>query len=434
MSIASKIPQRRVSCDSLVALGKVTASGNTLFAKNSDRPARECQPLVSIPAARHAPGATVRCQYIEIAQVETTLRVLGSRPFWLWGLEHGVNEAGVVAGNHTVFTRDKPAGHKLIGMDLVRLGLERGATARAAVDVICELVERHGQGGSGYHDSDFPYHSSFLVADRRQAFLVETSDQRWALREIRSSGSATNHVTIGRDWDDLSDTAVTHAMAQGWCSGDGERFDFAGAYRDSSLIPPTFSSGRYRRTCEILSAARGQVSEATLRRALRDHYDGPVYRGTYLPEDERYLSLCMHADPIGATTAGAVVEIPADGGPIRFAACLGAPCVGVFIPLYVAGELPSQLCRGDAEPDDDSPWWRFRRLLEAVEVDHARWGPLVRHEWDRDEEEMMAEALRLERNLASRPGDASGELTAFMQRCTARVLERLAEITEMIAT
>src|SRR5690606_30791174 len=115
-------------------------------------------------------------------------------------------------------------------------------------------------------------------------FLVETSDRRWALREIRSSGSATNHVTIGRDWDDLSDTAVTHAMAQGWCAGAGERFDFAGAYRDASLIPPTFSSGRYRRTCEILSAAQGQVSEATLRRALRDHYDGPVYRGNYPPE------------------------------------------------------------------------------------------------------------------------------------------------------
>ncbi len=434
MSTEASTRQPRVSCDSLVALGAATASGAVLFAKNSDRPGRECQPLVLLPAVQHPPDSRVRCQYIEIAQVAQTLRVLGSRPFWLWGLEHGVNEAGVAIGNHTVFTRDKPDGHKLIGMDLVRLGLERGATARQAVAVICDLVERHGQGGSGYHDADFPYHSSFLVADREQAILVETSDRHWAARRIDGIGSATNHLTIGTDWGALSDGAISHAVAAGWWSAGGGRFDFAAAYRDASWIPPTFSSGRYRRTCEILANQRGEIGEATLRRALRDHYDGPVFRGNFPADDERYLSVCMHADPIGATTAGAVVEIPSDRAlPIRFAACLGAPCVGVFLPLYIAGKLPEPLTRGGAEAGDDSPWWRFRRLLEAVEGDPERWGPRVRREWDGDEAEMMAEALRLERGLADGRGDGRRELTEFMQRCTARVLDRLDAITAIVS-
>lgn len=420
---------RRVACDSLVALNNATTNGNTLFAKNSDRPARECQPLALLPAARHAPGSSVRCQYIEIAQVPATLRVLGSRPFWLWGLEHGVNEAGVAIGNHTVFTRDAPQGQKLIGMDLVRLGLERGDSARAAVDVICDLAERHGQGGSGYHDAEFPYHSSFLVADRTHAFLIETSDTRWALRAIAATGSATNHVTIGRDWDALSADVIAHAVAEGWWREEGGRFDFAAAYRDASWIPPTFSSGRYRRTCELLGA--GALDEAALRRALRDHYDGPVYRPTYAPEDERYLSVCMHADPIGATTAGAVVEIPA-AGPIRFAACLGAPCTGVFVPLYVGGDLPEELTRGGAAVDDGSPWWKFRRLLELVETDHARFGPIVRREWDHDEKAMMSEAVELERDLVARGAAGHAELTAFMRRSTARVLRRVDEITALL--
>src|SRR5262245_54807440 len=93
----------RVACDSLVALGNATADGAVLFAKNSDRPAVECQPLVQLPAARHPAGARVRCQYIEIAQVRETARLIGSRPYWLWGFEHGMNEHGVAIGNHTVF-------------------------------------------------------------------------------------------------------------------------------------------------------------------------------------------------------------------------------------------------------------------------------------------------------------------------------------------
>lgn len=407
-----------------------------LFAKNSDRPARECQPLALLPAARHPSGSAAHCQYIEIPQVQRTLRVLGSRPFWLWGLEHGVNEAGVAVGNHTVFTRDKPEGRKLIGMDVVRLALERSSTAAAAVGVICELVERYGQGGSGYHDSDFPYHSSFLVADRSQAYLVETSDRRWAMREIASVGSATNHVTIGNDWDSLSPDAVEHARRSGWWTSGEGRFDFAAAYRDSSWVPASFSSGRYRRSCEILADQRGRISEETLRGALRDHYDGPVYRPRYPPDDERFLSLCMHADPIGATTAAAVVTIPPSSErPIRFSACLGPPCVGIFVPLYVAGEIPSLLTRGGPDEDDHSPWWRFRRLLDAVEADHERWGPHVRKAWDGLETDLVAEADRIEAGTAGRSGDpaAEAELTAFMEDSVATVLDRLERICAEIA-
>src|SRR6188768_2145119 len=94
----------RVSCDSLVALGNATADGSVLFAKNSDRPAAECQPFVQIPRQTHPAGAMLRCQYVEIPQVAETAAMIGSRPFWLWGFEHGLNEHGIAIGNHTVFT------------------------------------------------------------------------------------------------------------------------------------------------------------------------------------------------------------------------------------------------------------------------------------------------------------------------------------------
>ncbi len=415
----------RVACDSLVALGEASADGAVYFAKNSDRPARECQPLVLLPARRHAAGDRLRCQYIEIPQVERTLRILGSQPFWLWGLEHGVNEAGVAVGNHTVFTRDQPSGEKLIGMDLVRLALERAESAGAAVEVICELVERYGQGGSGYHDTDFPYHSSFMVADRRCAFLVETSDRQWARREVHATGSATNHLTIGSDWQEVSGAAVAHASERGWWKAGEGRFDFAAAYRDTSWVPPTFSSGRFRRTGEMLAASR--IGEREMRQALRDHYDGTVFRAAYPPQDERYLSVCMHADPIGATTAATVIRLPGDGAALRYSACFGPPCVGVFVPLFIAGELPANMQNGSAAATSESLWWRFRHLLETVEEDLARRAPMVRNAWLDDEAEMLAQAEVLE--SADLDGAAA---TEFAERCAARISSRLDQIGRLL--
>src|SRR5262252_7391996 len=93
-------------CDSLVAVAPETAIGATLFAKNSDRKADECQPFVQFPAATHPPGSTVRCSHIEIPQVAETYRVMGHSPWWIFGFEHGVNEHAVAIGNETVFSRE----------------------------------------------------------------------------------------------------------------------------------------------------------------------------------------------------------------------------------------------------------------------------------------------------------------------------------------
>lgn len=422
----------RVACDSLVALGSATADGAVLFAKNSDRPADEAQPLVLLPAARHATGTRLRCQYVEIPQAGDTARVIGSRPHWLWGFEHGLNEHGVAIGNHTVFSRDGLAGHGLIGMDLVRLGLERGRDAAQAVEVIGGLVERYGQGGSGYADKDWPYHNSFLVADRSAAYLLETSDRRWAVRRVRDIGSASNHLSIGDDWEALADGTIEHAIAQGWWDEARDtRFDFAAAYRDTSLAPEVISSGRHRRTCELLSAARGRLTAAGMREALRDHYGSPTHRPLHAPDDERYFSVCMHADPVGTTTASMIARLPSAADDLlRYWGSLGSPCIGVFLPYYVDGELPQQLARGGEQPSADSPWWRFKTLLTLVERDWPRHGPRVRADWDELERVLAGEAQEVEAKVLRlrRAGQADAGarlLTRFMAANVALALERL---------
>jgi secernin len=414
----------RLACDSLVALSDATADGSVLFAKNSDRPAAECQPLVQVARQSHPPGARAQCTYIEIPQVSETARLIGSRPFWCWGFEHGLNEHGVAIGNHTVFTKDPLSGTGLIGMDLVRLGLERGHSAEEAVEVMTGLIEEYGQGGSGYHDKDWPYHNSFLVADRRAAFVLEASERHWALRRVHEIGSASNHLTIGSDWDAVSDGAIEHAVAAGWWNEQADqRFDFAAAYRDTSVVPEVISSGRHQRTCALLEQAQGMVSVEALKRALRDHYGRPTPATDLTPADPQYFSVCMHADPVGTTTASMIARIPTAGDePLVYWASLGAPCVGAFIPLYVDANIPAVLSQGGERPDD-SPWWLLKKLLTRVEADWSRYAPGVRAALDEFEADV---AERMQGGEVSSKGPV--ERGAFMQQVVDDLLERVRRV------
>lgn len=179
-------------CDTLVAIGNATADGTTILAKNSDREPNEAHVLVHIPRAHHEPGTTVKCTYIEVPQVPETYEVLPCKPFWIWGCEMGVNEHGVAIGNEAVFTREpynKAPG--LIGMDYIRLALERADTARRALEIIVQLLEIYGQGGNCGFRHETYYHNSYIIADPQEAWVLETVGKQWAAE--RGTGCA-NHL------------------------------------------------------------------------------------------------------------------------------------------------------------------------------------------------------------------------------------------------
>jgi secernin len=184
-------------CDTIFAPPAGTASRAMLFGKNSDRQRNEAQSVEYFPRRQYPDGASLSCTYIQIPQASLTNAVLLCRPFWIWGAEMGANEFGVVIGNEGLHAQSvAPQGKALLGMDLLRLGLERARTAAEAIEVITRLLQHYGQGGNCGHLIPDYYNNGFVVADANEAFILETIGREWLLEKIHDVRSASNVYSI----------------------------------------------------------------------------------------------------------------------------------------------------------------------------------------------------------------------------------------------
>jgi secernin len=315
-------------CDTLCGHGPA----GMVFAKNSDRPLGEVQ--LTVPFGRRASaGCTLRTQYLSIGDTGAHATFL-SCPTWLWGAEHGVNEFGVAIGNERVATvhRAGEARPAMIGMDLVRLGLERARSAEEAVDLMAELLTTHGQGGIANAARGEAYDSSFLIADPRGAFVLDTSGTSFVAAPFPAGTAISNRITLGAQWT-IGSTDLE----------PGEDF---GRFRDAAK-PTAYADVRLAASRSFLSRqGDGHLTAAAVAAHLRDHGQGPWGApgtpGPSLPPTEpgadfSGISVCMHAPELSVTTASFIAVLPTgigDGAPVRTYVALGSPCASIFIPAF----------------------------------------------------------------------------------------------------
>lgn len=351
-------------CDTVVGRAR---DGSLWLAKNSDREPGEAQVLEHLPRQRRPPR--LRATHVELDDVPETFEVVLSRPAWMWGAEMGVNEHGLAIGNEAVFTRLALDSTGLTGMDLVRLALERAATARAAVELMGTLLKRHGQGGRmGFRKRGESYASSFLIADTTEAWVLETAGRVFAAAQVaREPGSVraiSNGLTLESELDLLDEDALATAQARGWCKGRRD-FDFRRCFSDPVITRLAGAERRSACTTGSVARARGELELAVMTAALRDH-GGPA------PGNQLIMSApCAHAAPwptrsSGQTTASLVAQL--GGGPPRvWATGTSSPCLGVFkrVPLATGTLLEAGPPPGE-KSDGESLWWRHERLHRAV--------------------------------------------------------------------
>ena len=401
-------------CDTIVAVGKSTADGVTLFGKNSDREPNEAHHIVWVQPAVHPPGSRVKLTYIEIPQVEHTHGVLLAKPFWIWGAEMGVNDKGVAIGNEAVFTKapyDKKP--RLIGMDMLRLALERSASASGAVKVIIDLLEEFGQGGNCGYRHKLYYHNSFIIADPKEAFVLETAGRQWAMKKIKEVYSISNGLTIENDWDAASDDLVNYALDKGWCKSR-RKFRFNECYSDFLYTKFSDCRKRRRRSLELLSAQKGHLTVHNFMKILRDHGDSPEFRPD---KGITGATICMHAGfgPIrGSQTVGSMVSHLHLEHPVHFATGTAAPCTGIFKPLWIDAPPSNPGPAPQGAFDEKSLFWRHE-LLHRRLLDNLSHLPSLESQRDLLEAAFISDALRLS-------ADDVRTRQSFSQRCFEQAL------------
>jgi dipeptidase len=413
--------------DMVAALGRATQDGHTLFGHNIRQPGRAGLTLHRSVGRTHAPEEKIDTHGLILPQARQTMTAVGVQVQGQWGYDHGVNLCGVAAGCTAPWTRLAGERPGLLGSDLVRLGLERARTARQAVDLVCDLICRHGQGmPSGRGGGD----SALLIADGREAFALETAGPYWVYQEIREARAMTDLCTVRQDWDAIARGLASFAIEHGWWPGDGSKLDFAGV-----VAPEPDASGhawrRWGRATLLLEQQNGHMDLAFIRRLLSDHFEGCPDEVDPLAPEPGPTPLCLHGQSpdASATASSLVVQLQSGGQSPRIAwCCPGPPCTGVYLPVLFEADLPAAF--GSTNAGADNIYARTRHLLQEIGYDHELWDlardslARLQARIDQETEEFLQEAGKSDQATS----ESSRRAGLFMQH----VLECYEEATEAV--
>ncbi len=323
-------------CDTICSLRVNNRnSGVSLFGKNSDRDPNEVQLVEFYP--RTTRNGNLHTTYIDVEYEGTTNAVVISRPQWMWGAEMGTNEKGVSVGNEAIFSAPRPKDRALLGMDLLRLGLERGTDARSTANTIIEYLEKYGQGGSNDSLTDEYYNNLFLISDLDSAFELTVVGKEYQLEKVKAYDSVSNKFP-----DSDKGSGEMSQVSDNFSCNEDIIFSRLGYGSERS----TYSSHWLR------DRAKG-VRVEDIFQLLRHHSGDWAH-----PREGSNRDICMHAGPLSRRfqTANSMVVEKSENRSIIWSTFSSNPCVSLYKPVLFAGNNVVGL------PYDSRYWLRSERI------------------------------------------------------------------------
>lgn len=301
-AIAAVFPA--LACTSLI-VAKGAGEDNSVFITYAADSHSLYGELYNQPAADHRKGDVRKVvewdtgkPLGEIPEVKHTYATIGN-----------MNEYGLTIAESTWGGREELAGSGLIDYgSLIYIALQRAKTAREALKVMTDLVDKYGYASEG---------ESFSIADPKEVWIMEMIGKGakdkgavWVARRVPDgyiSGHA-NHARIHtfplNDPETLySKDVISFARKQGYFDGKDEEFDFSKAYAVTDFGALRGCDARvwafFNRHADgmdkylpWIDRAEGEplplwvkprkaVTAADMKAMMRDHFEGTPYDMTH---------------------------------------------------------------------------------------------------------------------------------------------------------
>lgn len=421
------------NCFSMLVGKDATDNGSVYFAHNEDDYGKQLVNWYVIPAQEHPEGTEITLKNGgRLNQVEKTWRFI-----WLElpGMDFSdsyLNEHGVcIASNSCPSREDDPSiTDGGIGYRLRGLMAERATSARSAVQIAGQLIEKFGYTGSG---------RTYLIADPNEAWaLAAVRGKHWVAQRVPDDHIMVlpNHYTIQEI--DLTDTEnflaapdlIDYAIERGWYNPDEDgAFNFRQVYSSRGSMKHPGNVNRawgayqllnkdYQLTDEFPFSFKPEkkISKEDLMAILASHYEG-----TELDKSEGYTKgspyklngsmICNRA-----SVHGFVGELrswlPVDIGCVLWLAPQW-PDLQPFIPWYAGiTHMPEAYARKGylnslqdhyTPPEDihvrndEHAFWAYVNYSDMVNADYANRIELARHTKNKIQKTLFRTQARFEK-------------------------------------
>jgi dipeptidase len=473
------------ACTSFLVGKKASTDGSAFITYNADSYGMFGR-LKYYPAAKHPKGTMRRIvdgdtnHYLcDIPEAAETYAVMGQ-----------INEYQLAITETTFGGREEldGAGEGIDYVSLMTLGLQRAKTAREAIKVMTELVNKYGYASSG---------ESFSIADPNEVWMMEMIGKGkgregavWVAVRVPDDCIAAhaNHSRIHKfnlkDKDNVmyAKDVITFARQKGYFTGKDADFSFSATY-----APADFGAIRYCDTRvwsfynkwvegmdQYLDYATGKaigkhepmplyfkpkckLSLADVMESNRDHYEGTPFDIT---KDAGAGAYCMPYRPSPLTwkhegktyfnerpistqqTAFTVVAQVRDylpnaiGGVLWYAN--DDPNMAAYTPVYCANNAVPE-CYNVAEADDvtfsiKSAFWVCNWVANMTYPRYSQMFPSLKAVRDRLETTYFDRAKQIEgaagKLFEHNPADAVKYLTAYSQQCSEEMMSAWLKLAE----
>lgn len=406
------------ACTTIVVGKLASANGEIMFGRNSDtRSPSRAKHLKIYPAS--AEGAKFSAlPYYDTESGDGMLQVAANQ----YGVAMSATET--ITSSDKVLSFDPFVSSGVSEYNVVMPVMRKAKSAADGIDLIGKRIEKEGA-AEGF---------GIVLADKNEAWYLETaSGHHWAAvripddayfvsanqGRIQQLGIKNGKFTDGyKGSPDIVDFAVKNGFA---AYNDGE-FDFRASYQRiintatgdmhndisynyyriatlqhqfSDRPLAGFESGQF----PTFLKPTHKLSLQDVESGLENYYQGTVYNPYISDKAPQYRAISVFR------SSNSHVTVMGKNGDNNIAnveyIAMGMPSLGVYIPFYFGiSEVPSSYSIGNNLSDDQSAFWKFRKLQTLVFTDFKHNQPLVRNAYDELQQKIARQQVKMEQKYA----------------------------------